>query len=71
MLYVKDVFQIVVSLHCFWTLEVLWLIVKAEMEKENTGLKLSYGILRIEAYILFACDQNSIRLKTIWLNKNH
>lgn len=71
MLYVKDMFQIVVSLHCFWTLQVLWLIVKTEKEKENIVLKVSYEILRLEAYILFACDQSSIRLKTIWLNTDH
>ena len=40
MLYVKDMFQIV-SLHCFLALQVLWLIVKAEMKKENIGLKVS------------------------------
>lgn len=66
MLYVKDMFQIVVSLHCFWTLQVLWLIVKADTEEENNCSKISQGILRVEAYIQFVCDQNSIRLKTMY-----
>lgn len=53
MFYVMGVFQIVVSLHCFWTLQVLWLIVKAEMKK-NIGLNGCYQILGIEDYILWS-----------------
>lgn len=43
MLYVKRMFQIVVSLHCFSTLQVLWLIVKAEMEEKIIVLKSLMG----------------------------
>lgn len=66
MLYVKGMFQIVVSLHCFWTLQVLWLIVKAEIEEENNCTNFLWDFNSRSLHSVCLWDQNSIRLKTMY-----